>query len=113
MKAELMEKTPRVFSGNRRFTPSFDTMNDKSKSVVNKDSVIENRGPDSASGGSQQNKAPMQKPTNSYVKPSCDKCFRCGGQGHRSNVYVLVEEQLHLWKRRNTRREMKRMIMKE
>ena len=26
---------------------------------------------------------------------------------------VPVEEQLHLWKRRNTRREMKRMIMKE
>ena len=86
MKAELMEKTPRVFSGNRRVTPSFDTVNDKSKSVVNKDSVTENRGPGSASGGSQQNKASVQKPTNPYVKPSGDKFFRCGGQGHRSNV---------------------------
>ncbi|KAK1356685.1 hypothetical protein POM88_049941 [Heracleum sosnowskyi] len=85
LKAELMEKTPRVFSGNRRFVPNFNAANNKDKDVVNKASSVENKGSGSSSSGTQQNKAPVKKPDNPYAKPSSDKCFRCGGQGHRSN----------------------------
>lgn len=86
LKAELMEKTPRVFSGNRRFSPSIDSLNEKEKGAVNKDANTKSQVPNNSGNSAHQTKTPSQQSTNPYVRPSGDKCFRCGGQGHRSNV---------------------------
>lgn len=87
MKAELMEKSSRGFSTFRRNTAqtSFEPTSEKEKSVANKDSNPGNKGA-SSSNAVQQNKTPAQRQNNSYAKPSLDKCFRCQGHGHKSNV---------------------------
>ncbi|XP_057451853.1 uncharacterized protein LOC130743636 [Lotus japonicus] len=87
LKAELIEKSPRNFPSFRRYSPqnNIESACDKEKSPTTKDPNSGNKGANSSSGV-QQSKTPNQKPTNPYARPAIDKCFRCGGQGHRSNV---------------------------
>ncbi|KAL9686364.1 hypothetical protein QQ045_023820 [Rhodiola kirilowii] len=63
---------------------------DKGKNVVVKEQYTGNKGIDGpsngSSGGTQPNRGAAHKAPNPYTKPSGDKCYRCGGQGHRSNV---------------------------
>ncbi|KAL9684526.1 hypothetical protein QQ045_021967 [Rhodiola kirilowii] len=63
---------------------------DKWKNVMVKEQYTGNKsiaGPSSStSGGPQPNRGAAQKSPNPYTKSSRDKCYRCGGQGHRSNV---------------------------
>ncbi|KAG2315649.1 hypothetical protein Bca52824_018771 [Brassica carinata] len=87
LKAELMEKSSRGFSTFRRNTAhtSFEPTSEKEK--TNSSNTI------------QQNKTPAQRQNNSYAKPSIDKCYRCQGHGHKSNVcpsrktVAIVEEE--------------------
>ena len=78
LKAELMEKSPRSLSNTPSYSPPDNTeqTSDKEKGPTTREPNFGNKGASSSS----------QKTTNPYVKPSGDKCFRCGGQGHRSNV---------------------------
>lgn len=100
LKAELMEKSSRGFSTFRRNTAqtNFEPTSEKEKSVANKDSNPGNKGA-SSSNSTQQNKAPAQRQNNPYAKPSIDKCFRCQGHGHKSNVcpsrrtVAIIEEE--------------------
>ncbi|CAM8944685.1 unnamed protein product [Rhodiola kirilowii] len=64
LKAKLMERNPREFQAFPRSVGS----------------------PSGSSDGSHPNHKAVQRPPNLYTKPSGDKCYRCGGQGHRSNV---------------------------
>ncbi|KAL9673075.1 hypothetical protein QQ045_029328 [Rhodiola kirilowii] len=43
-------------------------------------------GPSGGSGSPQPNRGAVRKPPNPDTKPFGDKCYCCGGQGHRSNV---------------------------
>ncbi|KAL1194916.1 hypothetical protein V5N11_020040 [Cardamine amara subsp. amara] len=91
LKAELIEKSPRNFTSFRRYSPQSNSelIGDKEKNAVTKDANLGNKGAGSSNNGSnntQQSKAPIQKQGNSYARPSIDKCFRCQGQGHKSNV---------------------------
>src|ERR1044072_6592730 len=76
LKAELQEKSPRIFSFNRKYSNSSTIETATEKNLVNKDPYL-NPGTKGATSS---------KATNPYLKPSGDKCFCCGGQGHRSNV---------------------------
>ncbi|CAA7062219.1 unnamed protein product [Microthlaspi erraticum] len=82
-----MEKSTRSFSSFKRFTPqnNYEAANEKEKNVVSKDPNPGNKGA-SSSTTTQQSKAPAQRQNNPYAKPSLDKCYRCQGQGHKSNV---------------------------
>lgn len=91
LKAELMEKSPRTFTSFRRYPSqnNSELSGDKEKSAMAKDTSLGNKGAGSSNTGSnnaQQSKAPIQKQGNNYARPSIDKCFRCQGQGHKSNV---------------------------
>lgn len=82
MKAELMEKSPRNFQTYQR-TPQQDVVEaggSKGKEVM-KEPV--QTATTRASGPSGVMKP---KSTNPYVKASGEKCYRCGGVGHKSNV---------------------------
>ncbi|XP_020887735.1 uncharacterized protein LOC110230088 [Arabidopsis lyrata subsp. lyrata] len=103
LKAELIEKSSRGFSSFRRSAPqnNFDSTDDKEKNAIIKDSNFGNKGAGSAgtSTSNRQEKAPILRQSNPYAKPSGDKCYRCGGQGHISNVcpsrkiVALIEEE--------------------
>ncbi|KAG7586297.1 Integrase catalytic core [Arabidopsis thaliana x Arabidopsis arenosa] len=104
LKAELMEKSPRNFTPFRRYSPqnNSELTGDKEKSVVSKDANLGNKGAGSSNNGSnnvQQSKTPIQRQGNIYARPSIDKCYRCQGQGHKSNVcpsrrtLALLEEE--------------------
>ncbi|KAL9689459.1 hypothetical protein QQ045_009845 [Rhodiola kirilowii] len=66
-----------------------EAVGDKEESVVVKEQHTERKSigsPSGSSGGSYPNHGAVQRPPNPYTKPSGDKCYRSGGQGHRSNV---------------------------
>ncbi|KAL9669776.1 hypothetical protein QQ045_007325 [Rhodiola kirilowii] len=104
LKAEAMERVPQNFQSFRKFPPqgAAEIGDDKGKNVVVKEQYAGNMriaGPSSGnSGGPQPYRGAAQKAPNPYTKPSGDKCYRCGGQGHRSNVcltrrtVVILEE---------------------
>lgn len=85
MNVELTEKTPCVFSGNIRCMHSFDITNDKETSVGTRLTTMRIR---DLVVLVVMRKDPVQKTNNPYPESSADRCFRCGGQGHRSNVYL-------------------------
>ncbi|XP_057452198.1 uncharacterized protein LOC130744018 [Lotus japonicus] len=87
LKAELMEKSPRKSSSFPSFSPqnNIESIEEKEKSTATRDPNSGNIGANNSSGV-QQSKSLSQKLTNPYAKPIGDMCFRCGGQGHRSNV---------------------------
>ncbi|KAL9682751.1 hypothetical protein QQ045_014559 [Rhodiola kirilowii] len=92
LKAEAMERAPRNFQPFRRFPPqgAAEIGDDKGKNVMVKEPYARNKsitGPSSDNSASPQpNRGAAQKAPNPYTKPSGDKCYRCGGLGHRSNV---------------------------
>lgn len=91
LKAELMEKSSRNFSSFKRYPHqnNFDSTGDKEKSTGAKEASHNNQEAGSSSNkynNTQQNKAPFQRQSNPYARPTIDKCYRCHGQGHKSNV---------------------------
>ncbi|KAL9677896.1 hypothetical protein QQ045_015733 [Rhodiola kirilowii] len=86
-----MTKNPRGFQAFPRYPPqetSEPVGNNKGDNVGEKEQHAESKSigsPSGSSGGSRPNHG-IQKPLNPYIKPSGDKCYCCGGQGHRSNV---------------------------
>ncbi|KAL9688581.1 hypothetical protein QQ045_033004 [Rhodiola kirilowii] len=91
LKAELMERNTRGFQTFPRCPPqgTSEAVGGKEESVVVKEQSTERKSvgsPSGSSGGFHPNHGAVQRPPNPYTKPSGDKCYRCGGQGHRSNV---------------------------
>ncbi|CAL1390463.1 unnamed protein product [Linum trigynum] len=87
LKAELMEKSPRNFAPFRRF-PSpgqSEALMEKDKGSNPKEIHPAAKGPHDP-GSSNASRGPAPKAGNPYARPTGDKCYRCGGQSHRSNV---------------------------
>ncbi|KAL1204461.1 hypothetical protein V5N11_004047 [Cardamine amara subsp. amara] len=87
LKAELMEASSRNFSPFKRYPPqnNRESSGDKDKGTGAKE-IHPNNKEAGSSNNTQPIKVPNQKQGNPYSRPTIDKCFRCQGQGHRSNV---------------------------
>ncbi|XP_040375227.1 uncharacterized protein LOC121053006 [Rosa chinensis] len=97
LKAELLEKPSRVSSFQRynyqRSTDLVNASTDKGKAlqqITGSASRVSNppskwTGSSSSSSGAP-NRAPNQRLTNPYARPTTDVCYRCNKPGHRSNV---------------------------
>ncbi|CAN1170364.1 hypothetical protein LINPERHAP2_LOCUS28958 [Linum perenne] len=89
LKAEQIEKSPRGFATFCEYPPprSTDIEEEKEQNMATKSynvGVKAGKNSSTNAGSSLPNKTAAPNPD---AKPYGDKCYRCSGQGHRSNIF--------------------------